>query len=92
MIHKAAANGGAFYTGLESVLSARGLCILLLLRVHDTIIIGMEKNANMFFELVYGWKYTSACKTHLERDVYHWSWNIPELHTFSAFIFIATGD
>lgn len=54
MIHKAAANGGAFCTGLESVLSAQGLCILLLLRVHDTIIIGMEKNANMFFELVYG--------------------------------------
>lgn len=54
MIHKAAANGGAFYTGLESVLSAQGLCILLLLRVHDTIIIGMDKNANMFFELVCG--------------------------------------
>lgn len=28
MIHKAAANGGAFYTGLEPVLSVQGLCIL----------------------------------------------------------------
>lgn len=56
MIHKAAANGGAFYIGLDSVLSAQGLCILLLLllRVHHTIIFDMEKNANKFFELVYG--------------------------------------
>lgn len=55
MIHKAAADGGAFYSGLESVLSAQGLCILLLLlRVHRTTIIGMEKIANKFFELVSG--------------------------------------
>lgn len=44
MIHKAAANGGVFYFGLESVLSAQGLCILLwlLLRVHNNSIC-MEK-------------------------------------------------
>lgn len=40
MIPKAEANGGAFYTGLESVLSAQGLYIVLwlLLRVHNNYI------------------------------------------------------
>jgi len=50
MIRKAPANRGAFYTGLESVPSVQSLCVLLLLllRVHHTIITGIEKNANKF--------------------------------------------